>query len=184
MNIRSVILLAAAWLILSACSSVYSPQPLGGEPLVLDSSWSGTWKVDDGVLTTAVVDKQKGLLQIASLEAKSGGIDIETFQAFVKTRGDTVIVNVKDKESEHGYHWFVVDKEAGRYALLWGPDAEAFKAAILAGKLPGQLLNPDDEDSDDVVLGELEQAHYEMIADPASGLIDWKDPAVLIRISD
>lgn len=184
MKLRNVLGLAATWLILSACSAVYAPQPVGDEPYVLDASWTGTWHADEGVFSTAVVNAEEGLLQIASIEPKSGGIDIETFQGFVRQRDGVVIFNVKDKESEHGYHWFIVDDDIERYALFWLPDPAAFKAAISAGTIPGTVLNPDDEKSDDVVLGELDAAHFERILDPASGLVDWKQPSVMIRVSD
>ena len=176
--------MAVAGLALAACSAVYAPQPLGGEALVLDSTWTGNWQTDDGVVSTAVVDADQGLLQIVSIEPRSGGIDIETFQGFVRQHGGTVFVSIKDKESDHGYHWFVVNDDIGRYALFWYPVPAAFKAAVIEGTLPGTVLNPDDENSDDVLLGELDEAHFEMIANPASGLVDWRRPSVLIRVSD
>lgn len=184
MKLRNVWIWITAFLVLPACSAVYAPQPLGEEPHVLDASWTGTWQTDDGVFSTAVVDAEQGLLQIASIEPKTGGIDIETFQGFVRNEGNLVIISIRDKESDHGFLWFVVNGDIERYALLWMPDPAAFKAAITAGKLPGSVLNPEDEDSDDVVLGELEAAHFEMIADPASRLINWKRPSVLVRVSD
>ena len=33
-------------------------------------------------------------------------------------------------------------------------------------------------------LGELEPEHLDRIIDPASGLVDWKDPLVLVRVAD
>jgi hypothetical protein len=176
--------MAAACLALSACSAVYAPQPLGDQPYALDSSWTGTWQSDDGVFSTAVVNGEQGLLQIASIETKSGGIDIETFQGFVRSQNGLVIISIKDKETDHGYHWFVVKDDIEHYALLWLPDPAAFKTAIIEGKLPGTVLEPDDEDSDDVVLGNLAPVHFELIANPASGLIDWRKPFVLIRVAD
>jgi hypothetical protein len=184
MKLRNTFVLAVGALVLSACSAVYSPQPLGDQAYVLDSSWTGTWQTDDGVYSTAVVNEEQGLLQIASIEPKPGGIDIETFQGFVRSLDGLVIISIKDKETDHGYHWFVVNEGIEHYAVLWLPDPAAFKAAIIDGKLPGTVLNPDDEDSDDVVLGELTAAHFELISDPASGLIDWRKPSVLIRVAD
>ena len=184
MKLRNAFVLALGCLVLSACSAVYSPQPLGDRPYVLDSSWTGTWHTDDGVYSTAVLNGEQGLLQIASIEPQAGGIDIEAFQGFVRSHDGLVLISIKDKETDHGYHWFVVKEDIEHYAVLWLPDPAAFKAAIIEGKLPGTVLNPDDEDSDDVVLGELDAAHFEMIANPASGLIDWRKPSVLIRVAD
>lgn len=184
MKPHTVVTLALAWLALSACSAVYSPEPLGDKPMVLDSSWSGTWLADGDVVTTAVADAENGLLQAAWLETKPGGIEMETFQALIRTRGDLVIANVRDKDSEHGYHWMIINKQTDSHVLLWFPDAEQFRAAISEKKIPGKVLYPDDQQRDDVVLGKLEREHFELIDDPASGLLGWKNPSVMTRISD
>ena len=63
-------------------------------------------------------------------------------------------------------------------------DVAKIKSALENVKLPGTVLKPDDPNSDDVVLGELEPEHLDRIIDPASGLVDWKDPLVLVRVAD
>ena len=131
-------------ILLTGCSAVYAPEPLGDRAVQLDSSWAGSWLSDDATVTT----------------------------------------NVHDDQTKHGYHWFLVEKKSDRLVLVWGPDAEQFVTAISEEKLPGTVLKPDDPNSDDVVLGELEPEHLDRIIDPASGLVDWKDPLVLVRVAD
>ena len=177
-------LLALAGLLISACSSVYTQQPLGDEPVVLDASWAGTWLADEGAVTTNVVDGGKGLLQVAWLDSKPEGIEMESFTVAVRSRGDLVFANIRDDESEHGYHWLIIERKSSQLVLAWFPDAEVFNAAVAEKKLPGKVLYPDEEDRDDVVLGEMQQEHFDLITDPASGLMDWKSPIVMLRVSE
>lgn len=170
--------------LLFGCSAVYAPQPMGDKAVKLDSSWAGTWLSDDGTVSTTVIDAANGLLQFAWLETKDKGIQMESYRVVIRARGDTMFANVRDEESEHGYHWFLVKKKSDRLALVWGPDAEQFARAIDEKALPGRRLHPDDPKRDDVLLGELEPEHIDRIIDPASGLLDWKDPLVLIRMAD
>ena len=171
-------------ILLTGCSAVYAPEPLGDRAVQLDSSWAGSWLSDDATVTTTVIDAEKGLLQFAWLEAKSGSIEMNSYRVALRSRGETIFANVHDDQTKHGYHWFLVEKKSDRLVLVWGPDAEQFVTAISEEKLPGTVLKPDDPDSDDVVLGELEPEHLDRIIDPASGLVDWKDPLVLVRVAD
>ena len=70
------LLIAALAVLLGGCESVYAPRPMGGEPVVLDDSWNGTWLVDDGALTTVVRDAQQGLLQVAWVEVGAQGAGV------------------------------------------------------------------------------------------------------------
>lgn len=184
MKLRTIALIALAWLLLPGCSSVFSPEQLGDKPVVLDETWSGTWLAGDNVIITRVANGEEGLLQVAWLENKSDGIEMESFQVAVRARGDLVFGNVKDEETEHGYHWLVMDKKSNRAMLAWYPDADRFEKAITAELIPGKVLYPEDHRRDDVVLGDLEQKHYDLIGSPGSGLLDWKEPLVLIKISE
>ena len=51
---------------------------------------------------------------------------------------------------------------------------------------PGQLGHgswlPGEETDDGVMLGVLKSEHLEMIIDPSTNLLDWKNPSVFIRI--
>lgn len=183
MKKHALAILAAAGL-LSACSAVYSPEPMGEKPLELDESWSGTWLSDDGTANTTILDSANGLLQLAWLEANSDGIEMESYRVAIFARGDTLFANVRDEEKGRGYHWFLVERKSDRLVLVWGPDAERFSKAVTEKTLPGKLLDPDDPNSDDVLLGELEPEHIDLIIDPTSGLLDWKDPLVLLRVAD
>ena len=183
MKKHALAILAVAAL-LSGCSAVYSPEPMGDKAVELDASWSGTWLSDDATVNTKVLDAANGVLQFAWMEAKPDGIQMESYRVAILARGDTLFANIRDDEKGHGYHWFLVERKSDRLVLVWGPDAEQFSKAVTEKTLPGKLLAPDDPNSDDVLLGELEPEHIDRILDPTSGLLDWKDPLVLVRVAD
>ncbi|MBN2054385.1 hypothetical protein JW905_05660, partial [bacterium] len=52
--------------ILTGCTAVYSPRPMGAAPLVLqEDAWEGQWLFEDGALTIGAADPGKGLLKLA-----------------------------------------------------------------------------------------------------------------------
>jgi hypothetical protein len=61
---------------------------------------------------------------------------------------------------------------------MWSPNVEQFKALIKDGKLPGKVTE------DGMLLGELKLETIEMIDDPSTNLLNWKDPNIFIRIGN
>lgn len=184
MNLRLILISACASLFLPACTSVLVPEPLGEKPVVLDSSWEGSWLTNDGVVKISVLNSEQGLLQFAAIESGPEGMSLDIHNVILKQKDDVVYASTRDDEVENLYHWAIVDRESDSQILAWGPDAERFKLLISEEKFPGRFQKPGDEHNDNVVLGELKPEHMEMINDPASGLIDWKSPIVMIKLSD
>lgn len=169
------VLATLALLVLAGCESVYAPRPMGDAAVPLDESWSGTWLADGAAVTTVVRDAQNGRLQVAWIESGEDGLELEVLDGLVRSGAGLVFFSVKDDETEHGYQWVVVDHSAER-VRAWSPDPEAFVAAVERGEIPGKAFEGS------VVLGELTEEHLARIADPTSGLLDWRDPLVLLRV--
>jgi hypothetical protein len=167
-------------LLLAGCDAVFTPEPLGDDVVKLDpAQWQGTWLTTDMVVVTTVLDSDKGRLQAAWLEREENGAEMESFSGLVRSSDEIYYFNIKDSNEgvERRYHWIRVDPADGRMTL-WGPDLEQFEAAVASGRIPGKKTD------DGVVLGELEAEHMKMINDVSTGLLQWDDPAVMIRIGD
>jgi len=175
--LRALPVLLALALVLGGCESVYAPRPMGDTAVVLDDSWSGTWLVDGGALTTRVRDAEQGALQVAWIETGPDGLELEALDGTVRSGAGLLFFSTRDTETEHGYQWLLVDRDADR-VRAWYPDPQAFVAAVERGEIPGRAFDGS------VVLGELTDAHLARIADPASGLLEWREPLVLLRVGD
>jgi hypothetical protein len=174
------IFLLTLTLLLAACDGVFTPTPLGENPLSLDPvEWQGTWLASDMVVTTTVMDSDKGLLQVAWIERGVGGASLEIIEGSMRFSGDLIFANVRDDNENAGarYLWLMIDK-SGNSFTVWSPNLGQFKQAIKSGKLPGK------ETEDGVVLGELSVEHLDLISNPASNLMDWKNPGVFVRVTD
>ena len=148
---------------------------MGDTPVRLDDGWSGTWLAEDGAMTTVVLDAEQGLLQAAWIERGAAGAELEAVTGTVRSGAGLVFFSVKDKETEHGYQWLVIDHEADR-VRAWFPDPEAFVAAVERGDIPGTAFEGS------VILGELTEDQLARIALPESGLLQWREPLVLLRV--
>ena len=184
MKIRPVLMSVCACLLLPACTSVYVSSPLGEKPVVLDPGWEGSWLTDDGVVESSVMDGEQGLLQLAAIESGPEGLHLETVTVALKEKDGVLYANVSDDEVENLYHWAIVDRKSDGYIVAWYPEAKKFKSLIAEEKFPGRFQKPGDEHNHNVILGELKPEHLEMISDPASGLVDWKNPVVMIKMTD
>lgn len=184
MKLRLFFISVCICLLLPACTSVYVSKPIGETPLVLDSSWEGSWLTDDGVVESSLVDGEQGLLQLAAIESGPEGLRLETAIVALKEKDGVIYANVRDDETEKLYYWAIVARKSDRFIVAWYPEAKKFKSLIAQEKFPGSLQKPGDEHNDNVILGELKPEHLAMINDPASGLVDWKDPVVMIRVSE
>ena len=170
-----VFVAALALLVLGGCESVYAPRPMGDAAVSLDESWSGTWLVDGAAVTTLVRDAGNGRLQVAWVENGAEGLELEVLDGEVRSAAGLVFFSVRDRETEHGYQWLVVDQSPDR-VRAWYPDPESFVAAVERGEIPGKAFEGS------VILGELTDEHLARIADPASGLLEWREPLVLLRV--
>jgi len=173
-------LLVPIILILAGCDAVYTPEPLGDNAVQLSvEEWQGTWLASEMVVITTVLDKDKGRLQVAWMERGTDGVEMEVLEGSIRASGDIMFTNTRDDNPNVGprYLWMVLDKSEGHFTV-WSANLKQFKAMVADGRLPGE------ETDDGVVLGELKREHVEMIIDPSTNLLDWKNPGVFIRVGD
>lgn len=185
-----------AALVLAGCEAVYSPRPLGDTLVTLDpAEWQGTWIGPDMVIITTVLDGAAGRLQTAWIERGPGGAKLEVVEGSVRATGDWIFANtLEEKEDAEAppveadgtatgmdagprYTWLRLQK-GQNHLTAWSPNVEQFKIFVGDGRLPGRVTD------DGVVLGELTPAQLALINDPASGLLDWNNPAVFVRIAE
>ena len=180
MNSIDKIILVPVILILTGCVAVYTPEPLGDKAVQLNTKeWQGTWLAPEMVIITTVLDKDKGRLQAAWMERGKDGAKMGVLEGSIRTSGDIMFTNIKDDNPsvEPRYIWLVLDKSEDHFTV-WIANLEQFKAMVTDGRLPGE------ETDDGVVLGALKPEHLEMITDPSTNLLDWKNPSVFIRVGD
>lgn len=165
---------------LGGCDYVASSGPVGRQIVRAEpADWEGTWLGEDGALTVRVVDAERGHLEVGWVEAKPGGLVMESIEAHLRDHegdGYVSVTGLEDQEELDGYLWLRLSRE-GEQLLLWLPNAESFRRLVEEGTLPGELRE------DGVVLGALEDAHLALIASDAHGvLFEWQEPMVLRRV--
>jgi hypothetical protein len=188
---RTPIVLLAG-LLLSACSAVYSPVPMGEAPVAVEAeAWEGTWLFDGDAVEITAIDPQQGKLRIMTID----GDELESGVLHLRSSGDWTFASYLDEEDEDPDS---VDKDVdGQPRFLWGrividndrlifwaPDVDKFRNLVEAGKLPGNLLGADGEKSGNVYLTELSPEHYALITSEDEGvLLEWDSPGVAIRVA-
>lgn len=180
---------------LSACESVFVEQPLGQEVVVLDEAlWQGHWSNGEIVITTTVIDAEKGILQAAWIERGEHGAELEMATGYVRKTGERIYLNLPNYDSDESpaesanestlqaskpeYHWarLVLDEHQ---ASMWWPNQERFRDAVKAGTLPGSV-----KEDQDVLLGDLSAEQLDLINSPEANLLNWTEPMVFVRIAD
>jgi hypothetical protein len=95
--IFSELLIVVLALLLAGCDAVFAPAPLGESTLSLNpGEWQGSWLASDMVVTTTVLDKDKGLLQAAWIERGAEGATLEVVEGYMRISGDMIFANVRD----------------------------------------------------------------------------------------
>jgi hypothetical protein len=185
MRTHKLLLTTLAGLALTACSGVFSTQPVGREPVTLVAEeWEGTWTDSEGFLEIRIVDADSGRLEAAWIERREGDFELERVEVLLRREGEAVFGSSiqepesdGDRESEkQRYAFFRLARDGGKI-VIWWPSVEAFKDLVEAGTLPGKVT-----EGDDVELGPLEPEHLAMLAQAeGSGLWQWQEPGVLFR---
>jgi hypothetical protein len=204
-----LVVLVLAAMALGGCNAVLVKEPLGDVAVSLDpATWQGTWVTDEVVILTTILDGEKGVLQAAWVERgpEGKGANFETVTGMVRQTGDMFFLNIeKEPPEERGtaaatdappvaaavaqapvtgvpvspeYGWGRIDNN-GKRMILWMPDVEQFRQAVRDARLPGTVTG-----DDDVVLGPLDPAQFELINSPAGKLLNWSEPLVFVRIGD
>lgn len=184
-------LLLTSFLWLTGCESVFVAQPLGDEVVVLEEKlWQGQWSNGEMVITTTIINAEKGILQAAWVERGELGGELEMATGYVRRTGGVIYLNLPNLDSDAlpdedagddkvpEYHWARLQQDEHR-AVLWWPSQERFRDAIRAGTLPGTI-----REGHDVVLGQLNEQQLQYINTPEANLLNWTEPLVFVRIGD
>lgn len=178
-----------AIVLVTGCDAVYTRQPIGDEPLALETAqWQGTWLNGEVVMLTTVLDADNGKLQTAWLERGETGARMEVVVGEVRHTGERVYINSLDEPDEADesapesgsppYYWARIRVEE-RTMTVWMPRLEAFRKAVEEGRLPGRI-----DADENVVLDRLEPDHLALIDSPEANLLQWSEPLVLVRVGD
>ena len=178
MELKSMFVLILAIIFLAGCESVMTTQPMGVTVVQLNpEQWEGTWLSPEGVGTTTVLDKDKGILQASLIERREDGTDMEVIKGTVRATGDMTFFVARDENQKELFHWARV-KKGDNYLIMWSPNVEQFKILINDGKLSGKVTEGG------VLLDELKPEIIKMIDDPSTNLLKWKEPDIFIRIGN
>ena len=178
MKLKSVFVLIPVIIFLAGCESVLTTQPMGETVVQLSpEQWQGTWLHQEFIVTTTVLDKDNGLLQASWIEQRKDGPHMEVVKGTVRATGDMTFFVAKDENQKELFQWARV-KKGDNYLIMWSPNVEQFKILIKDGKLPGKVTE------DGVLLDELKPEAIEMIDDPSTNLLEWKEPDIFIRIGN
>lgn len=168
-------------ILLCGCNAVYSSRPVGDKPTDIQShqdQWEGTWMAPDGgAMTVKVLDGSNGILKVGWIQEDKGELKIQTADVYLRDGGGWTFASVKPQEEagQNGYVWARIEMKE-RIVILWAPDGMKFKTLVEDGKIPGSV------EGSDVVLGNLESNHLDLITAETNGvLFDWDEPLVMIK---
>lgn len=159
------------------CAAVTSVAPVGERPKEISrNEWSGTWIHKSHSMTIKVLNEQKGLLQVAWVEEKEGGLKLESHQVAIRESGEWIFGNVKEKEDAASFHWALMKKEVGQI-IVWTPDPTHFRKLVQTGVLRGKA------EKYDVILEKLTSDDLKGILSGDQGVcFEWQNPFVFFRL--
>ncbi|HPJ96781.1 MAG TPA: hypothetical protein PK022_05690 [Syntrophales bacterium] len=169
-------------LALAGCGAVYVKVPIGTEPLVLDASeWEGEWYSGEAAVVSArVMNREGGILQLSAVDydaANKPQLVSETVH--IRKWKDSLFASAPTTcdGDVPAFFWVRLEKVADR-VVFWLPDRRKIKALVEARKLPGTI-----EKDEDVILGDLNEGHYQILTSEKEGVLYyWDDPGVLMRL--
>jgi hypothetical protein len=159
------------------CATVSSVEPVGERPKeISQNEWDGTWIHKDHSITIKVLNEPKGLLQIAWVEEKEGGLKLESHHVAIRESGGWIFGNIKGKGDTPSHYWALMKKEAGQI-IAWIPDPEQFRKLVQTGILRGKV------EKYDIVLEKLTPDDLKSILSGDKGVcFEWQNPVVFFRI--
>jgi hypothetical protein len=168
-------LLAGA--LIFGCAAVSSVEPVGERAKqTSQNEWGGTWIHKSHTLTIKVLNEQKGLLQVAWVEEREGGLKIESYQVAIRESGGWIFGNVKEKEDATSHYWALIKKDAGQI-IVWTPDPAQFRKLVQRGVLRGKV------ESYDIILEKLTADDLNKILSGDKGVyFEWDNPVVFFRL--
>jgi hypothetical protein len=161
------------------CATVSSVEPVGERPKeISQNEWDGTWIHKDHSIRIKVLNEQQGLLQVAWVEEKGGGLKFESYRVAIRESGGWIFGNVKEKEDVASHYWALMKKEAGQI-VVWTPDPAQFRKLIQTGVLLGKV------ETNDVILEKLTPDDLKAILSGDKGVcFEWQNPVVFFRIGE
>lgn len=196
--------------LLAGCAAVYSPVPMGEEPMAIDAEqWDGLWTAPDIGLVVKTVDAEQGLLDVLMIDGtttqsslvqlmRSGGWVFASVRVEEEPDTDEPLPSPPEGADATDEGTAGPDDESGLVIadakpwaflrvvnkedtlVIWMPHADRFRRAIERGHLPGRIA--EEEAGDPVYLGTLTADHYRLITESTEGvLMDWDEPVVLVR---
>jgi len=159
------------------CATVSSVEPVGERPKeISQNEWGGTWIHKDHSITIKVLNEQKGLLQVAWVEEKEGGLKFESHEVAIRESGEWIFGNVKGKGDAASHYWALMKKEASQI-IAWTPDPAPFRKLVQTGILRGKV------EKDDIILEKLTPDDLKGILSGDKGVcFEWQNPVVFFRI--
>jgi hypothetical protein len=160
-------------IVIFGCATVSSIEPVGERPKeILQNEWNGTWIHKDHSITIKVLNEQQGLLQVAWVEEKEGGLKFESHQVAIRESGEWIFGNVKEKVGAPSHYWALIKKEAGQM-IVWTPDPAPFRKLVQTGDLRGKA------ERGDVILEKLTPDDLKGILSGNKGVcFEWQNPVV------
>jgi len=159
------------------CATVSCLEPVGERPKAISpNEWDGMWINKSHSITIKVLDEQKGLLQVAWVEEKEGGLKIESYQVAVRESGEWLFGNVKETQDSPSYYWALIKKDAGQI-IVWPPDPLKFQKLVQAGDLRGKV------ERDNTILERLTPSDLKGILSGDKGIcFEWRNPVIFFSL--
>ena len=159
------------------CAAVSSVEPVGERAKeTSQKEWGGTWIHGSHAITIKVLNEQKGLLQVAWVEEKEGGLKLESYQVAMRESGQWIFGNVKEKEDAASHYWALIKKDTGQI-IVWNPDPARFRKLVQTGDLRGKV------EKCDVILEKLTADDLKGVLSGDKGMcFDWQNPVVFFSL--
>jgi hypothetical protein len=159
------------------CAAVSSVEPVGERAKeTSQNEWGGTWIHKSHPITIKVLNEQKGLLQVAWVEEKEGGLKIESYQVAIRESGEWIFGNIKEKEDAASHYWALIKKDVGQI-IVWTPDPAQFRKLVQRGVLRGKV------ERYDIILEKLTPDDLKGILSGDKGVyFEWENPVVFFRL--
>jgi hypothetical protein len=136
----TLICLAAATLLLAGCGAPTSRGLIGNTPKQLDpAEWNGHWRSDDDSFVVRVADAEGGLLEIADLEEKNGGLELSIMHLYVREEGGATLFNLIDPANPAQTYTFGRLVRRNSFATFWPCRTDAMEQMIGRGLITGHV---------------------------------------------
>jgi hypothetical protein len=198
-HIKSLLILAAFAMSISACSLVESRQIVGSEPVNPDITNGSSWVNSDGDVTTVTFDdKEPGNLRLTSKDE-----DSDEMIGYLRKSGDWLFLNLESSSSEDGqdkrWLWCVAKlSDDGKTVFFWMPNTEGFAKLVREGRVKGtvaiaesevKMVLPSDETKKNVAslpsvtIDDPEGSWVEDLVSGKLGVpINWQSPILWRRV--